>query len=164
MGQDASGLFSGTRGSANSPYHRDAKVMQSRVKEWAIGEKERLGKKSERQKDQFNTATIVYDNESGRYFYGRNGGVFQENDLRNPQIFGENGVLPPKSLNKYDLGNCAAVHAINKALNSGAKMENLFIFTIHTTPKSFGQPKPACQNCTHAFKGRIQKNHTGWTE
>ena len=90
MGQDASGLFSGTRGSANSPYHRDAKVMQSRVKEWAIGEKERLGKKSERQKDQFNTATIVYDNESGRYFYGRNGGVFQENDLRNPQIFGEN--------------------------------------------------------------------------
>ncbi|MBR6125730.1 MAG: hypothetical protein SPM09_12475 [Fibrobacter sp.] len=164
MGSDASGLFSGTRGSANSPYHRSAEKMQANAKTWAAREKERLGKISERKKDMFNTASIVYDNETGRYFYGKNGGIFQEKDVKNPQIFGKDGVLPSKSLNGYDLGNCAEVQAINKALNSGAKMENLYIFTMHTTPKSFGSPKPACKNCTYAFRDRIKKNHTGWTE
>ena len=26
------------------------------------------------------------------------------------------------------------------------------------------KPKPACKNCTFAFKGKIRKNHTGWIE
>ena len=68
MGSDYSGLFSGTRGSANSPYHRDARVMHSRVKEWAGKEVEKLQAKSSNKRRNFNTASIVYDNESGRYF------------------------------------------------------------------------------------------------
>ncbi|MCF0215809.1 MAG: hypothetical protein HUK21_04990 [Fibrobacteraceae bacterium] len=162
MGTSVSGLYNGTRGSKNSPYHRSAKVMHEHVKNWAKDEKERLGKISVRKQDKFNTASIVYDNESGKYFYGKNNGITQDGDNKNVLIFGKNGLLPKESLNGYDLGNCAEVQAVNNALNAGAKLENLYIFTIHTTQKGFGQSKKACENCTFAFKGRIKKNHTGW--
>lgn len=63
---------------------------------------------------------------------------------------------------KYPVGNCAEVDAINQALNSGAKLENITIYTIHTTKGHVGRRKEACENCTFAFKGKIKKNHTGW--
>lgn len=63
---------------------------------------------------------------------------------------------------KYPVGNCAEVDAINQALNSGAKLENITIYTIHTTKGNVGRRKEACENCTFAFKGKIKKNHTGW--
>ena len=162
MGSDYSGLFSGTRGSANSPYHRDARVMHSRVKEWAGKEVEKLQAKSSNKRRNFSTASIVYDNESGRYFYGRNKGIEINGDAKNPKLFGENGILPKHSLNRLAVGNCAEVDAINQALNAGAKLENLYISTIHATRENFGEPKSACENCTFAFMGRIEKNHTGW--
>lgn len=162
MGSSVSGLYSETRGAraiACTP-----RAMHMQVSFWAEAEKERLGKISARKQDKFNTASVAYDIKSGKYYYGRNNGIEQDKEPQNPAIFGLSGVLPSKTLNGYDLGNCAEVQAINKALNSGAKMENLYIFTIHTTPKSFGQPKPACKNCTFAFKGKVKKNHTGWIE
>lgn len=162
MGQDISGLFSGTRGSANSPYHRSAKVMHSKVKEWAGNEADKLQQESNNKRKKFNTASIVYDNESGRYFFGRNNGIELRHDKKNDKLFGENGILPKKSLNELVVGNCAEIDAVNQALNAGAKLENLYISTIHTTQKHFGQSKKACENCTFALKGRIKENHTGW--
>lgn len=162
MGQGTSGLFSGTRGSADSPYHRDAKVMHSQVKEWAEKEAEKLQQESNRLRNKFNTASIVYDNESGKYFFGRNAGIKLHGDPKNSQLFGENGILPKNSLNKLDVGNCSEIDAVNQALNAGAKLENLYISTIHTTAKQFGQSKKACKNCTFALKWRIKENHTGW--
>lgn len=83
-------------------------------------------------------------------------------DKKNPLLFSENGIFLEKSLNNYPVGNCAEVDAINQALNSGAKLENITIYTIHTTKGHVGRRKEACENCTFAFKGKIKKNHTGW--
>ena len=65
-------------------------------------------------------------------------------------------------MNQYEVGNCAEIHAINKALNDGAKLEKLKLYTIHTTRNNFGKPKKACENCTYALKGKIKKNYSGW--
>ena len=84
---------------------------------------------------------------------------------KTPILFGDSsqeGILPKKSLNQYEVGNCAEVHAINQSLNAGAKLENLHITTIHTTKGSMGKAKEACENCTFAFKGKVKHNNTGW--
>ena len=64
--------------------------------------------------------------------------------------------------NAYEIGNCAEVHAINNALNDGAKLENLHLSTIHVTVSRFGELKVACENCTYAFKGKVAINYAGW--
>ena len=72
-------------------------------------------------------------------------------------------ILPQKSLNDYPTSwNCAETDAINNALHDGAKLKNLHIYTIDTSPRRFGDDKPSCKNCTFAYKGRIKKNNTGW--
>ena len=160
MGSSISGLYKGTRGAqaaANTP-----RAMHLQVNNWAENEAQRLQGISPTQRKKFNTASIVCDTETGQQFFGKNNGLFQGNEPRNPQLFGENGILPKESLNGYAVGNCAEVQAINRALNAGAKLKNLSIFTINAAPKGFGEPKKACENCTFAFKGKIKDNHTGW--
>ena len=74
------------------------------------------------------------------------------------------GIMCPfrkKSLGELAVGNCAEIHAVNKALNDGASLSNLRMYTIHTTKSSFGKAKEACENCTHALKGNIKTNYTG---
>lgn len=164
MGTGYSGLFNGTQGSKNSRYHSSAKIMHERVKTWAENEIETLETKSKRQREKFNTASIVYDKETGKYYYGKNKGALAPGVQKNEQLFGEKGVLPKKSFNAFEIGNCAEVDAINQALNNGAKLENLYMYTIHTTKTNFGMGKKACENCTFAFKGRIKENHSGWEE
>ena len=88
---------------------------------------------------------------------------FSRRDI--PILFGDKvrrGILPPTSLNGYSVGNCAEAHAVNSALNAGAKLENLQMITVRTTRKCFGEPKEACKNCTYAFRGRIKGNYSGW--
>ena len=109
-----------------------------------------------------NTATVVYDERTGKYYYGRNGAPFEDGYIKNPTLFSKNGILPKESLNVYKVGNCAEVDAVNKALNDGAKLENLHMTTIHTTKYSFGKNKESCENCTAAFKNKIKQNYTGW--
>lgn len=162
MGSTNSGLFNGTAGSRNSSRHRSPEVMQGKVKGWAEKEISRLEGISKNQRRDFNTASVVYDAESGKYYYGRNNGIEIKNDLKNEKLFGENGVLPKQSMNRYSIGNCAEVDAINQALNAGAKLENLSLSTIHTYKGHVGELKEACENCTFAFKNRIKENHSGW--
>lgn len=171
MGSGTSGLYSGTYGSGAPkalPTVSSAKsskaAMQNTVKSWAQNEAERLAQESKRKRDKFNTASIVFDEESEQYFYGRNNGIELSNVEKNPVLFGENGILPKKSLNDYPFGNCAEVDAINSALNAGAKLEHLTLMTIHASKKGFGELKKACKNCTYAFKGKIKHNHSGWEE
>ncbi len=71
------------------------------------------------------------------------------------------GLLPGISFNRYAVGNCAEVDAVNNALNAGAKLGNLYMSTIHTTKFSFGCLKSACENCTYTFKGKITGNFAG---
>lgn len=163
MSKGGSGLFTGTKGDRA---HGGTKAqLQSRVTSWAQETADRLEQKSKRQRDKFNTAAVVYDEKTGKYYNGRNHGIEIDHDKKNPILFGDSthdGLLPKESLNHLAVGNCAEIHAVNKALNDGANISDLKIYTIHATKKSFGKPKPSCENCTHALKGNIKTNFTGW--
>lgn len=169
MSKDYSHLFSGTSGakvSASTQKRPDTlikKYSKQRVKDWAKSEKKRL---TGRTKKDFNTACVVYDENTGKYYYGRNGAALEKGYNQNQKLFGKNGILaqklPEGSLNNYKVGNCAEVDAINKALNDGAKLRNLHMTTIHVTKKGFGKNKPSCENCEATFKGKIKQNYTGW--
>lgn len=163
MSKDSSGLFSGTSGAKSSSSGRSNAVIKQyskqRVKDWAKKQFETLPNNV---KKKMNTATVVYDENTGKYYYGRNGATSEAGYQKNPKLFGKNGILPKESLNNYKVGNCAEVDAINQALNAGAKLSDLHMTTIHTTKSSFGKNKEACENCKEAFKDKIKKNYTGW--
>lgn len=162
MGSGNSGLYSGTHGSAQAASRYSAASMHRDVTNWA---KRMQGELTGGQKKRFNTACAVVDTKTGKVFYGRNRGIEETGVFKNPVLFGDGahkGILPSKSLNEYSVGNCAEVHAVNSALNAGAKLENIQMITVHATRRSFGRLKEACENCTHAFKGRIKGNYSGW--
>ena len=165
MSKSVSGLYAGTKGSKQAG--GSSRQLHSRVTSWAQDTADRLSAESKKQRDKFNTATVVYDVTTGKYYNGRNHGIEIDHSKKNPILFGDTnhkGLLPEKSLNRLPLGNCAEIHAVNKALNDGAKLKNLKMYTIHTTKSGFGKSKEACENCTYTLKGRIKKNYTGWKE
>ena len=173
MSKPSSGLFSGTKGSKNTVSNDSTStqklsaskiktVSHEQVKSWAIQKRNELTGKA---KKNFNTACVVYDEKTGKFYYGRNGGFRETGYQRNPILFGDSeheGLLPKTSLNKYPVGNCAEVDAINNALNSGADISHLHITTIHTTKNQFGNYKESCENCTYAFKNKVKANYSGW--
>lgn len=177
MSKGLSGLFAGTTGervatAALSAAHKadsfakkaSKQAMTNAVEGWARSEAERLETVSKSKRNEFNTASVVIDEESGAYFYGRNKGIELSGAAKNPALFGEKGILPKESLNNFPLGNCAEVDAVNKALNAGAKLKNLTMLTVYTYERRFGTPKESCENCTYAFKGKIKHNHSGWKD
>ena len=156
MSKGLSGHFTGTNGYTIRAACRD------HVTAWA---REKMNGLSGKAKKTFNTACVVYDESTGKYYYGRNGGYNEKGYVRNPILFGDEtheGYLPPVSLNKYPVGNCAEVDAINRALNDGADISHLHMMTIHATQRLFGVNKPSCENCTFAFRGRVRENYSGW--
>lgn len=167
MGSGKCRLYIGTAGSRGAAPGSGI-VLSSKLTAWASRKAERLSKK---QRNGFNTACIVYDEESGRYFYGRNRGIELAGAKKNAVLFGDGskpGILPAQTLeNGLTVGRCAEVDAVNKALNAGARLENLTMLTIYADDGRgglFGSKKRSCLNCTHAFKGRIKCNHSGWEE
>lgn len=165
MSKGYSGHFSGTKGARS--HDGSPKQLHSQVSAWAASTAKRLEGISKRQRDKFNTATVVYDERTGKYYNGRNHGIEIEHEKKNAILFGDNthpGLLPKESLNHLPVGNCAEIHAVNKALNDGASLDNLKMFTIHTTKANFGKAKPACRNCTYTLKDKIKQNYTGWIE
>ena len=168
MGSGKSDLYFGTYGakptSTNNPPNtlHSKEIMQKNVHSWAVREKNKLSKT---QQGKFNTACVVYDCTTGKRYYGRNNGIDRNGDKKNPLLFGKDGkggILPKSSLNHLEVGRCAEVDAVNRALNNGAKLENLYMMTIYTRDDMFGQPKKACLNCTYTFKGKIKENHAKW--
>ncbi len=170
MSKTSSGLFSGTAGNKSGNTVRLGtssqieSTLHERVKAWAKQKQNELTGKT---KKNFNTACVVYDEKNDKYYYGRNGGYRKEGYKQNPVLFGDlihEGLLPKNSLNKYPVGNCAEVDAINHALNAGADLNHLHLTTIHTTKYQFGKYKVSCENCTFAFKGKVKVNYSGWKE
>ena len=158
MSKGNSGHFSGTKG--EKQLRGSASQMHAQVSSWAQSTAARLEAKSKRQRDKFNTATVIYDESTGKYYNGRNRGIEIDHEKKNPILFGDathDGLLPRSSLNEYSLGNCAEMQAVNRALNDGANLGNLKMYTIHTTKNSFGKSKPACKNCTYTLKNRTSK-------
>ncbi len=121
--------------------------MHDAITEWAKMEESLAN--SKRQLDKFNTATVVYDVPTGNYYYGMNRGV---------QLSGENlnnslaSWLPVQSLNQYRVGNCAEVDAVNQALNNGADIKNLYLYTINTKNQT---SKAMCENCVYTFADKV---------
>ncbi len=171
MSKTSSGLFNGTIGSKT--HHNTSTsltrthikaVSLERVKSWA---KQKLNELTGKAKKNFNTACVVYDDETDKFYYGRNGGYREKGYKQNPILFGDStheGLLPKRSFNKYPVGNCAEVDAINHALNDGADIKHLHITTIHTTKSQFGKYKESCENCKAAFKDRVKANYSGWKD
>ncbi|MGE5472860.1 MAG: S8 family serine peptidase [Ignavibacteriales bacterium] len=125
--------------------------LNGAVSEWSRMQKSLASSISKRKVDGFNTGSVVYDAATGKYYYGMNKGIKLSGDTLNKTLA---DMLPEKSLNGYPLGNCAEVDAVNQALNNKANLNDLYIYTIETTPNSFGVPKPACENCTATFLGK----------
>ena len=158
-----SGLFKGMNGSRKLGGTR--KELRRKVSTWAYNTADRLSKTSNTQRNKFNTATVIYDESTGKTYYGRNHSIEIDHEKKNPILFGDStheGLLPKTSLNDYPLGNCAEMHAVNKALNDGANLKNLKMYTIHTTKSRFGASKHACKNSTYTLKGKIKENYSGW--
>lgn len=167
MSKPVSGHFSGTIGDKSRNQNTSSQRVnnKTRVTSWAQKEADRLSTISNRQREKFNTATVAYDESTGKYYFGRNKGIELNNSPKNTTLFGDKtheGLLPKNSLNGYKIGNCSEVDALNNALNAGAKLNNLHITTIHTTKSSMGKNKNACQNCTYSFKYKVKRNYTGW--
>ncbi len=163
MSKGHSNFFHGTIGDKKD--NGSLEKLNKKIISWSKEKVDELNKISHRQRNKFNTACIVYDESTGKYYNGYNHGIVIENEKKNAILFGDSrnkGLLPNYSLNQYEVGNCAEIHAINKALNDGAKLENLKLYTIHTTRNNFGKPKEACENCKYALKGKIKKNYSGW--
>lgn len=137
--------------------------QKKQVIEWAEDVVSRMGNNvSKRKREKFNTACVAFDETTGELYFGRNGGIDKFETKLHPII---KKLLPTENYAKLPTTwNCAETDAINNALNAGASLESLHIYTISTLPKSFGADKAACKNCTHMFKGRIKKNNTGWCE
>ena len=123
------------------------KQMHDAVSEW-IKMEEKLAN-SNRQLNKFNTATVAYDAATGNYYYGMNRGIQISGDSLNSSLM---SWLPKSFLNQYRLGNCAEVDAVNQALNAGADINNLYLYTINT---KINLPKSMCENCVYTFKNRV---------
>ncbi len=161
MGSGISGIYGSTKQSSRAK--TSPASMHRHVSAWAERTKDKLTGGS---KKKFNTACIVVDAETGEAYYGRNRGILEEGTPKNSTLFGDSkskGLLPNINRENFPIGNCAEVDAVNKALNAGAKLSNLYMMTIHVTKNNFGKQKEACQNCTYTFKGKIAINYSGWS-
>ena len=60
--------------------------------------------------------------------------------------------LSVQSLNQYRIGNCAEVDALNQALNNGADVKNLYLYTINTKNQI---TKAMCEYCVYTFADKV---------
>lgn len=105
---------------------------------------------SKRKRDRFNTATVVYDAKNANYYYGMNKGIKLSGDNIHPSLA---SWLPDTTLEDgLIVGNCAEVDAVNQALNSGANVADLYMYTIDTKKNI---SKKMCENCKYTFYGRV---------
>ncbi|MBR0529341.1 MAG: hypothetical protein IJJ76_06180 [Ruminococcus sp.] len=138
------------------------KESREALEKWINEQKSKLTGK---EKKSFNTASVAYDEATGKRYFGRNGGYKADGYEKNRVLFGDDtqpGLLPKESLNKYPVGNCSEVDAVNRALNDGADISNLHLTTVHATKGRLGEYKPSCENCTYTFKGKVSENYSGW--
>lgn len=92
------------------------------------------------------TVSVTVDLTTGKSYYGVSGWAVKSNNI-NPIL---KHKMPPQSLEKWCIENCAEFNSVNNALNAGAKLENLEVHTVYT--KS-GEAIPRCQNCKQTTSG-----------
>ena len=140
-------LKEGLRPSKGSAVTPTQEQMHDAIIEWSKMEESLAN--SKRQLDKFNTASVAYDASTGNYYYGMNRGVQLSGEKLNSSLA---SWLPEKSLNQYRLGNCAEVDVVNQALNNGANVNNLYLYTINTKKH---ESKAMCENCIYTFADKV---------
>ena len=73
--------------------------MHNAVANWSKMEEGLAG--SNRQLNKFNTASVVFDSDTGNYYYGMNRGIQLSGDNLNSSL---KSWFPEQSLNQYRLG------------------------------------------------------------
>ena len=123
--------------------------MRNSIDEWVALQRQLAN--SNNQLREFNTATILYNKSTGKYYYGANKGIAVSGAEIYPTLANK---LPQTSTNAYKLGNCAECDAVNQALHDGANWGDLQMHTVGVqwnTGATF--PKPLCSNCEVTFTG-----------
>ena len=162
MSKSDSHQFTGTMGQKIEQGMKPENLKKQLVS-WAEEVVSRMHRSvSKRKRDKFNTACVVFDEMTGKLYFGRNGGIDKFGDTLHPTL---KRILPKKSLNGLPTPwNCAEADAINQALRDGVELSHMRIYTISTRPLSMGKAKKSCENCTYAYKGKIKENYTRWIE
>lgn len=120
----------------------------------------------------FMTACAAYNETTGKCYFGRNKGLLHKIKNLSNTINGTlASLLPVKTLVQFqnesnvpeqDPCNCAEDDAINQALEDNSKIGDLSIMVVSAVKTD--RNKPACKNCTFAFKDRVARNYSGWSE
>ncbi|RKI66641.1 hypothetical protein D7V91_12020 [bacterium 1xD42-67] len=107
---------------------------------------------------QVNKVSVVFDAQSGKYYYGVNR-EYLGLGVKDARI---STLWPDGPLNEFLLGNCAENAAIYKALQGGANLDDLYLCTINLNKNAKDLLINACENCTYAFKGAVADGLSGW--
>ena len=107
---------------------------------------------------QVNKVSVVFDSQSGDYYYGVN----REYLGLGVKDFRVSMLWPDEPLNEFLLGNCAENAAIYKALQGGANLDDLYLCTVNLNKNVSGSIINACENCTYAFKEAVADGLSGW--
>lgn len=148
--------------SENNP-DPDFDFMMTQLIDYAKKTAEELKKESNTKRRNFNTAAIAYDIRTGQTYFGRNG--FVEEKVHD--ILKQLG--PETTINGLKLGNCAEMEAVTKALNAGARLEDIKLLVIEAKEKGFGTLKPLCENCDYTLNNwslgpRIKETYSGTSD
>ena len=84
--------------------------------------------------------TAAYDAKTKTFQYGVNSGLKNSGEVLNTEL----AKLTPRL-------SCAETQAINRALNSGSKLKNLYIYTVNTS----GKAAYACKICTRTYGNSV---------
>ena len=84
--------------------------------------------------------TATYDAKNKTFQYGVNSGLKKSGEALNAEL----AKLAPRL-------SCAETQAINRALNSGSKLKNLYLYTVNTS----GKAAYACKVCTRAYGNTV---------
>lgn len=162
MSKSDSHQFTGTKGQ-KIEQGMNPENLKRQLVSWAEEVVTRMSDNvSNRKRERFNTACVVFDELTGTLYFGRNGGIDKFGDSIHPTL---RAILPKEPLNGLPTPwNCAETDAINQALHNGVDLGHMRIYTISTKPKSMGKAKKSCENCTYAYRDRIKENYTGWIE
>ena len=141
----------------------DFDFMMEQLIDYAKKTAEELKKESNNKRRNFNTAAIAYDIRTGQTYFGRNG--FVEEKVHD--ILKQLG--PETTINGLKLGNCAEMEAVTKALNAGARLEDIKLLVIEAKEKGFGTLNPLCENCDYTLNNwslgpRIKETYSGTSD
>ena len=96
--------------------------------------------------------SVVRDRRTGRTWVAESGQPRPTRDQVHPRL---RRNYPPggRSRERWEVENCAEFKGVNNALQDGARINDLDVYTISGRGPQAGQPYPRCQNCQQTVRG-----------